>query len=101
MMEAYHLNVSPGIRIWNIGGNLRLQKKDGTFLALQAVDYVFWTEEVQRGLKKVNSDLKTFPVSGKELWISGKVDQKVREMFTKTGWKIQENANDILFKKKK
>jgi hypothetical protein len=65
------------------------------------VDYVFWTEEVQRGLEKVNSDLKTFPVSGKELWISGKVDQKVREMFTKTGWKIQENANDILFKKKK
>jgi hypothetical protein len=101
MMAAYHLNVAPGIRIWNIGGNLRLEKKDGTFLALQAVDYVFWTEEVQRGLKKVNSDLKTFPVSGKELWISGKVDQKVREMFTKTGWKIQENANDILFKKKK
>ena len=101
MMAAYHVNVAPGIRIWNIGGNLRLQKKDGTFLALQAVDYVFWTEEVQRGLEKVNSDLKTFPVSGKELWISGKVDQKVREMLTKTGWKIQENANDILFKKKK
>jgi hypothetical protein len=35
------------------------------------------------------------------MWIPGKFDQKVREMLTAADWKIQENANDILLKKKK
>jgi hypothetical protein len=102
MMEAYHVNVAPAIRIRNIDGNLRLQKKDGTFILLQPVDYIFWTKDVQRALETADSDLKEVPeVSGKEMWISGKFDKKVREMLTTTDWKIQENANDILFKKKK
>jgi len=102
MMEAYHVNVAPAIRIWNIGGNLRLQKKDGTFILLQPLDHMFWTKDVQRALEVADSDLKKTPeVSGKEWWISGKVDQKVGEMLKSAGWKVQENANDILFKKKK
>ncbi len=102
MMEAYHINVAPATRIWNIGGNLRLQKKDGTFVVLQPLDHIFWTEDVQRALEVAASDLKKVPeVSGKEMWIPGKFDQKVREMLTAADWKIQENANDILLKKKK
>jgi hypothetical protein len=102
MMEAYHVNVGPAIRIWNIGGNLRLQKKDGTFILLQPLDHMFWTKDVQRALEVADSDLKKTPeVSGKEWWISGKVDQKVGEMLKSAGWKVQENANDILLKKKK
>jgi hypothetical protein len=79
MMEAYHINVAPATRIWNIGGNLRLQKKDGTFVVLQPLDHIFWTEDVQRALEVA----------------------EVREMLTAADWKIQENANDILLKKKK
>jgi hypothetical protein len=102
MMEAYHVNVAPAIRIRNINGNLRLQKKDGTFIILQPLDYIYWTKDVQRAMKAADSDLKKLPeVSGKEMWIPGKVDQKAREMLTKLGWKIVENANDNLFKKKK
>ncbi len=102
MMEAYHINVAPATRIWNIGGNLRLQKKDGTFVVLQPLDHIFWTEDVQRALEVADSDLKKVPeISGKEMWIPGKFDQKVREMLTAADWKIQENANDILLKNKK
>ena len=102
MMETYHLNVAPAVRIWNIGGNLRLQKEDGTFIVLQPLDYIFLTNNVQRALDVVNSDFKKVPdVSAKEMWISGKFDPKVREMLTATGWKVQENATDILLKKNK
>jgi len=100
MMEAYHVNVAPAIRIWNIGGNLRLQKKDGTFLFLQPLDYIFWTKDVKDGLEVADNDLKKMSeVSAKEMWISGKFDPKAREMINAKGWKIQENATDILFKK--
>jgi hypothetical protein len=102
MMEAYHVNVAPAIRIRNINGNLRLQKKDGTFIILQPLDYIYWTKDVQRAMKAADSDLKKLPeVSGKEMWIPGKFDPKVREMLTATGWKVKENATDILLKKKK
>ena len=102
MMEAYHLNVAPTVRIWNIGGNLRLQKIDGTFIVLQPLDYIFWTQDVQRALEIANSDLKKVPeVSAKEMWISGKFDSKVRELLIAKGWKVQENATDIFLKKKK
>jgi len=100
MMEAYHVNVAPGVRIWNIGGNLRLQRKDGTFLLLQPLDYIFWTKDVQGGLEVADSDLKKVPeVTAKEMWISGRFDPKVREMLTASGWKVQENATDVLLKK--
>jgi hypothetical protein len=102
MMEAYHVNVAPAVSIRNIGGNLRLQRKDGTFVVLQPLDYIFLTKNVQSALDVVNSDFKKLPeVSAKEMWISGKFDPKVREMLTATGWKVQENATDILLKKKK
>jgi hypothetical protein len=102
MMEAYHINVAPVIRIRNINGNLRLQKKDGTFIILQPLDYIYWTKDVQRAMKTADSDLKKLPeVSGKEMWIPGKFDKKAREMLMATDWKIQENANDVLLKKKK
>ena len=69
---------------------------------LQPLDHIFWTEDVQRALEVADSDLKKVPeISGKEMWIPGKFDQKVREMLTAADWKIQENANDILLKKKK
>jgi hypothetical protein len=69
---------------------------------LQPLDYIFLTKNVQRALDVVNSDFKKLPeVSAKEMWISGKFDPKVREMLTATGWKVQENATDILLKKKK
>ena len=101
MMEAYHLNMAPAVRIWNVGGNLRLEKDGGIFMALQPMDYIFWTKEVQGQLETANRDLAEVPhASGMELWISGKLDSKVREMITAAGWKFQENANDILFKKK-
>ena len=102
MMEAYHANVTPGIRIWNIDGNLRLQDRDGKFLVLQPLDYIFWTKDVHRRLESADSSLKKIPeLSGKEIWIPGRFDQKVREQLTASGWKIQENATAILFKKKK
>ena len=86
MMEAYHVNVAPGIRIWNIGGNLRLQRKDGTFIVLQPLDYIFLTNNVQRSLDVVNSDFKKVPeVSAKEMWISGKFDPKVRQQADEMG----------------
>ena len=39
-------------------------------------------------------------ISAKELWITGKFDKMARKNFESNGWKVTENANDILLEKK-
>lgn len=39
--------------------------------------------------------------SNKELWISWMIDKTARAHFESKGWKITENANDILLKDQK
>jgi len=68
MMAAYHRNVAPAIRIRNIDGNLRLQRKNGVFLILQPLDFAFWTKDVERYMNIADSRLeKTKEVSRKEM----------------------------------
>jgi hypothetical protein len=40
-----------------------------------------------------------FLLSRQEMWFTGKVDQKACEMIEERGWKVVENANNVLIKK--
>jgi len=50
-MEAYHLNVAPAVRIWNVGDDLRLEKEDGIFMGFSR-----WI--ISSGLKKPKANWK-------------------------------------------
>ena len=39
-------------------------------------------------------------LSGKKVWIPGKIDKTARNYFKTKGWKVTEGANDIIFKEK-
>ena len=99
MMSGYHLNVTPVTRILNVDGVLIVQTKSGAIALLAPVDYVSWTKKLENKIKSFESSAeKIGAVSAKELWITGKMDKTARVNFENHGWKVNENANDILIK---
>lgn len=97
MMAGYHVNVAPAERILNIDGVVVLQTKAGALALLAPADYVFWTQKLEDKIKSFDSSMKTMTaVSARELWITGKMDKTARKNFESYGWKVTENANDIL-----
>jgi len=99
MMAGYHVNVAPATRIEYINGVLHLQRMDGVLVLLAPVDFVFWTKTLEDKLNAFEMSIKWMPgVSGRELWITGKIDNKALIQFEAKGWKVKENANNILIK---
>lgn len=99
MMAGYHTKVTPVERIADIGGTLFLQKMDDTLVMTIPVDFVFKTKEVAAKLDSFNKGIQApDKVTGKELWIAGKIDKAALTMFETGGWKVTENANSILMK---
>ena len=100
MMAGYHANVAPADRIRNIDGIVILQRKDGLLVLLAPADYVFWTKKLAERVNSFENKIsKMTDISGKELWITGNLDTSARAKFESKGWKVTENANDILLKK--
>jgi hypothetical protein len=99
MMAGYHTKVAPVERIAGTGSTLFLQKKDGTLVLTLPMDFVFKTKKIAAKLDSFNKGIQVpDKVTGKELWIAGKIDREALTMFETDGWKVTENANSILMK---
>jgi hypothetical protein len=99
MMAGYHATVKPVERIQIINGWPVLYNKNGGLILPSSVDLVFWTKELEGKINKFESSIKKLSdISGKELWISGSIDDTARKQFEARGWKVKENANSILLK---
>jgi hypothetical protein len=97
MMAGYHAKVGPAERIQMVEGVLHLKRKDGKLVLLSPVDYVFWTDKLEGKLNAFERGVqKMTGANGKELWISGRMDEGARAQFEKRGWKVQENAEKDL-----
>jgi hypothetical protein len=100
MMAGYHSNVAPVARILNTDGVLTVQTKNGALILLAPVDYVIWTKKLDDEVKSLDSSIqKMGSASSKELWATGKLEKTARAHFESNGWKVNENANDVLIKK--
>lgn len=100
MMAGYHRNVAPVTRILNTDGVLTIQTKSGALVLLAPVDYVIWTKNLDNRLKSLDNSIKEMASSSsKELWITGKLENSARANFESNGWKVKENANDVLIEK--
>ncbi len=98
MMAGYHAKIGPAERIQMASGILYLKGKDGRLVLLAPVDYVFWTKKLEDKVHALEKDLGNIPgAKGKELVISGRMDEGARAQFEKRGWKEQENAENKLF----
>jgi len=98
MMAGYHARIGPAERIQLASGVLYLKRKDGRLVLLAPVDYVFWTKKLEDKINSLEKDLGNLPgTTGKELWISGRMDEGARAQFEQRGWKIQDDAENKLF----
>ncbi len=100
LIAGYHNHVAQAVRIVNVTGEPGLLTKDGKVVICSQVDYVFWTKGVADVLNGIEADVaKIADVSGKEVWISGKMDDTARKAWEARGWKIIQDANKKIFKK--
>jgi hypothetical protein len=97
MMAAYHANIAPIESIRNISGRLCFQREDDVLVFALALDNVFWTKDVEHVLNTIDNEIGE--VFGKELWVTGKMDETAAKHFGARDWKIMENANDLFLKR--
>lgn len=97
LMARYHAAIAPAASLGRVGGAPYLRTKDGKVVLVLPLDHIFRTEKVESKLRALNDGIaKLEGVTGKELWITGKVDAGAREMFEVSGWKITETAGNRL-----
>jgi hypothetical protein len=94
MMGGYHANVAKTEAIANIAGVLTLQKKEGGAAVVLPADLMFLTERL--GAKIAVFEQQAGKDTGKELLVSGKLDQPLALLLADHGWKTTEGAEKIL-----
>lgn len=96
MLNGYHANVAKAAAIVNRAGVLALQKKDGGVAVVLPADLMFLTEGLAKKIEAFEQ--QAGKVTGKELLISGKVDQSLGDLLAARGWTVTERAEAVLFK---
>jgi hypothetical protein len=92
MMAAYAANVEAEVDVVNAGGAVGLRRQDGTLVLLAPIDFIYWTRGVEEKLIALDRAIATAGgFSGKELWITGRIDAEARTRFEAAGWKLKEN----------
>jgi hypothetical protein len=100
MMSAYYAKVHAEVQVVNAGGAVGLRRKDATLVLLAPVDFIFWTKGVADKLATLNRDIdQAGGFSGKELWITGNIDDGAMKHFEAAGWKVNEDAQAAFLEK--
>jgi len=74
-----------------------LLTSNGKILAIFPLDYIAWTPNFARKAQAVSATIKQMPgVSGKELWVTGKVNPIARKTLEAKGWKVEERVREKL-----
>jgi hypothetical protein len=97
LMEQYNLKTNSAQRFVDANGIPVLQTSNGRIIAIFPLDYIAWTAAFAQKEAAVSAALKQTPgVTGKELWITGKVDSAARRALEARGWKVEEKIRDRL-----
>ncbi len=74
-----------------------LLMNNGKIIAIFPFDYIAWTPDFGRKAIAVSAAIKQMPgISGKELWITGKVHPLARKALEAKGWKVEERVREKL-----
>ncbi|MEA1923920.1 MAG: hypothetical protein U9N63_14865, partial [Pseudomonadota bacterium] len=93
MMADYHRLIAPVAHIGAISGRPILKNREGVVVLPLPVDYIFWTKNVASKLQLIENGIARIKdVKGKELWVSGQVEQLTGEQISKRGWNIIQNV---------
>jgi len=99
MMLGYHQEVSPFKTVLSVHGGLALQNAKGVVIALSPYDYAAWTSTLDNEEKGTTDFLKQVSgVTGKELWVAGRVAHPARTALESRGWVVHERVREKLIK---
>ena len=81
----------------NADGIPVLLTNNGKIIAIFPLDYIAWTPNFARKATAISAAIKQIPgVSGKEFWVTGKVNPIARKALEAKGWKVEERAREKL-----
>jgi hypothetical protein len=97
LMERYNSKTNSVQRFVNANGIPVIQSNKGKIVALFPLDYVAWTEAFARKEAAVSAAIKQMPgATGKEFWITGKLDPTARKALQARGWKVEDRIRERL-----
>jgi hypothetical protein len=74
-----------------------LLTNNGKIIAIFPFDYIAWTPNFGNKAMSVSAAIKQMPgISGKELWVTGKVHPLAKEALEARGWKVEERVREKL-----
>ncbi len=74
-----------------------LLTNNGKIVAIFPLDYIAWTQNFERKMQAVSAAIEQMPgISGKELWVTGKVYPLAKKALEARGWKVEERAREKL-----
>jgi hypothetical protein len=74
-----------------------LLTNNGKIIAIFPLDYIAWTPNFARKAQAISAAIKQMPgISGKELWVTGKVNPIARKALEAKGWKVEERVGEKL-----
>src|SRR5271157_2538668 len=74
-----------------------LLTNNGKIIAIFPLDYIAWTPNFARKAQAVSGAIKQMSgISGKEFWVTGKVNPIARKALEAKGWKVEERVREKL-----
>ena len=74
-----------------------LLTNNGKIVAIFPLDYIAWTSNFAKKAQAVSAAIKQMPgISGKEIWVTGKVNPIARKALEAKGWKVEERIREKL-----
>jgi hypothetical protein len=99
MMLGYHQNVMPAKSVLNINGGLALQNTKGAVIGISPYDYAAWTSTLSNKAQGITEFLqKVQGVTGKELWVAGRIAPPARTVIEGRGWVVHDRVREKLIK---
>ncbi len=93
MMESYVSRGGKALRIVMLGGSPFFLTTDGRAVGLFPLDYLAWTPFLFRKEAAISRDAAQIKaITGKELWISGRISLAARQALEQRGWRLAEGV---------
>lgn len=100
LMEVYHEKEGRFARFMDAAGTPLVVTGDGKAVGVFPFDSIAWTAELAKREESLSAAIGAMPdITGKELWITGKVSADARKALEKKGWRIEDNIQDRFLKK--
>ncbi|MGO9533453.1 MAG: hypothetical protein ACLP3B_20030 [Syntrophobacteraceae bacterium] len=97
LMNLYNGKTHSVQRFVDADGIPVLLTNNGKIIAIFPLDYIAWTPNFARKAQAVSGAIKQMSgISGKELWVTGKVNPIARKALEAKGWKVEERVREKL-----